>query len=235
MSIGLVVFDMAGTTVFDDGHVNRAFRDAAEEFALAVSKEAVDALMGFSKREAITEIVAANTGRRDDSSLIDSIYERFVDLMVEHYMSNPEVREIPGASGVFRTLRSMGIRVGLDTGFPRRIAEALVNRLGWQVGRDIDALVAGDDLAKGRPAPLMIQKIMSDLGVASSSAVAKVGDTLVDVLEGRNAGCGLVVGVTSGSCDRAQLEEAGPDHILESVADLPALLRTMGAVYHIQA
>jgi len=38
------------------------------------------------------------------------------------------------------------------------------------------------------------------------------------------AGCGLIIGVTSGACTRAQLEEYPHTHILNSVAEVPGLL-----------
>ena len=42
-----------------------------------------------------------------------------------------------------------------------------------------------------------VHRLMEQAGVADVSAVAKFGDTVNDVKEGRNAGCGLVVGVLS--------------------------------------
>ena len=38
---------------------------------------------------------------------------------------------------------------------------------------------------------------MQRLGVLDAARVAKVGDTSVDLQEGKNAGCGLVIGVTN--------------------------------------
>jgi phosphoglycolate phosphatase-like HAD superfamily hydrolase len=51
--------------------------------------------------------------------------------------------------------------------------------------------------------------------------VVKVGDTEVDVLEGRNAQCGKVIAVTTGAYTRAQLEQYSPDHIIDSLEQLP--------------
>jgi phosphoglycolate phosphatase-like HAD superfamily hydrolase len=70
----------------------------------------------------------------------------------------------------------------------------------------------------------MIFRLMKSLGVTDAARVAKVGDTLADLEEGINAGCGLVIGVTSGSHSRMQLQLLAPAHIVESVSRLPALL-----------
>src|SRR5207248_1699193 len=52
-----------------------------------------------------------------------------------------------------------------------------------------------DDVAAGRPAPWMVFRIMEAAGVFPPAAVVKVGDTVPDVEEGRNAGA-WSVGVT---------------------------------------
>jgi len=69
----------------------------------------------------------------------------------------------------------------------------------------------------------MIRRLMADLGVVDPSHVAKVGDTPSDLLEGRNAGCGLVIGVTRGSHTRQELELFPHTHLIDSVADVPAV------------
>jgi phosphoglycolate phosphatase-like HAD superfamily hydrolase len=65
---------------------------------------------------------------------------------------------------------------------------------------------------------------MQRFGVTSPSRVAKVGDTPADLEEGRNAGCGLIVGVTSGTHTREQLERCPHTHLIEDVRELPGLL-----------
>jgi phosphoglycolate phosphatase-like HAD superfamily hydrolase len=50
-----------------------------------------------------------------------------------------------------------------------------------------------------------------------------VGDSLVDLMMGRNAKAGLVVGVTSGVTPRARLEQQA-DLVLDSVAQIEEAL-----------
>jgi len=70
----------------------------------------------------------------------------------------------------------------------------------------------------------MINKIMELLKVTDTANVVKVGDTSVDVLEGQFAGCGLIVAVTTGAFTKDQLIEYQPDHIIDSMQELPALI-----------
>jgi phosphoglycolate phosphatase-like HAD superfamily hydrolase len=88
----------------------------------------------------------------------------------------------------------------------------------------VDAVIASDEAPRGRPYPDMIRLLMAKLGVVDASRVAKVGDTPVDLEEGVNAGCGLVLGVTTGSFTRSQLEACASGRIVESVTDVPAIL-----------
>jgi phosphonoacetaldehyde hydrolase len=55
-------------------------------------------------------------------------------------------------------------------------------------GLRFDHLVASDEVAAGRPAPDMIRYLMAKAQVTDPSCVVKVGDTPVDIAEGRNAG-----------------------------------------------
>jgi len=70
----------------------------------------------------------------------------------------------------------------------------------------------------------MIQHLMLKLGLTDPQRTAKVGDTPADLLEGRNAGCGLVSGVTGGASTHEQLEKFPHDRLINSVSQIPELL-----------
>ena len=65
---------------------------------------------------------------------------------------------------------------------------------------------------------------MALTGVSDPQAVAKVGDTPSDLLEGRAAGCGLVIGVTNGTHTREELAPHPHTHLIGSLRELPALV-----------
>jgi phosphonatase-like hydrolase len=122
-------------------------------------------------------------------------------------------------------LRRAGIKVALDTGFSRAITDVIVQRLGWVRDRLIDASVTSDEVERGRPHADMILRAMQLTGITAANRVAKVGDTPSDLQEGMAAGCAMVIGVTSGSHTREQLEPCPHTHLIESVSALPALLQ----------
>jgi phosphonatase-like hydrolase len=223
MNIDLVVFDMAGTTVNDEDGVNRSVRAALAEVELVVTPAAVNEVMGIPKPLALKHLIESG-GRPDLVARLDAIHADFVARMIRFYQTDPSVREIAGASNVFRRLRGAGIKVALDTGFSRDIAQVILDRLGWSDRTLIDITVTSDEVPRGRPHADMIAKAMHDLGITDPSRVAKVGDTPSDLQEGTAAGCGLVIGVTAGSHTARQLEPFQHTHLISTVAELPKLL-----------
>jgi phosphonatase-like hydrolase len=223
MAIELVVFDIAGTTVDDGDAVNRCLRAALTGAGLAVSHSAANAVMGLPKPVAIRTLIERSAEHQALLTKVEAIHSDFVARMLRFYAEDPAVVEVPGASETFATLRRAGIKVALDTGFSRAIAARILARLGWDQGGVIDATVTSDEVARGRPHPDMIQRLMAAVGVCESHTVAKVGDTPVDLEEGTNAGCGRVIGVTRGTHTRAQLLAYPHTDLIETVADLPRL------------
>lgn len=223
MSIKLAVFDIAGTTVADEEAVAIAFKKAFEQFELSVSEEEIKPLMGYKKTMAI-QTMLEKLGVEWDEDLVNEIHEEFVTAMVDHYEYSPEVKAVAGAEDIFLQLKEKGIRIALNTGFPRVIADTILGRMQWQQRGLIDDYIASDEVAEGRPQPYMIQALMQRAGIEDANEVVKIGDTEVDVNEGRNAGCSIVVAVTTGAFTRAQLEPYQPDHILDTLDQLPSII-----------
>jgi phosphonatase-like hydrolase len=220
---------MGGTTVDDGGGaVNACLRAALKRFGLSVNPADVDAVMGLPKPEAIRRLIEQAGPRADLLERLASIHADFVGRMVAYYADDPTVREVPGSSATFAALRAAGIRVGLCTGFSRDITQVILGRLGWVDAGLVDATVTSDEVDQGRPHPDMIRQLMSRLSVRDPARVLKVGDAPADLEEGTNAGCGWVIGVTSGAHDRQSLEAYPHTHIVGSVAEVPVLLGLPG-------
>jgi phosphonatase-like hydrolase len=202
-------------------HIAPPLRDTLADNGLDIPADAVHEVKGMDKREALRILIESSAMRDELLPGLDAIHEDFVERLIEFYRSDPSVTEVPGASETFRRLHQAGVKVALNTGFNRQIVEALLERLGWANNALIDATVASDEVERGRPHPDMIQYLMFKLGVTDPQRTAKVGDTPADLLEGRNAGCGLVFGVTGGSRTREQLEKFPHDHLINSVSQLP--------------
>jgi phosphonatase-like hydrolase len=214
--IELVVFDLAGTTVHDGDAVRACLIEALHASGVHAEPAAVDAVMGLPKPVAIRQLLAG-------CGSVESVHDDFVRRMNAHYTSGP-VAEVHGASAAFAELRRAGVKVALNTGFGRAVSSVLLGRLGWNSPDVIDGDVASDDVPRGRPHPDMIRHLMSRLGVMDARRVAKVGDTRADMEEGTNAGCGLVIGVTTGTFTREQLLACPHTRVVDSVRDVPGIV-----------
>lgn len=218
-TIALVVLDMAGTTVRDAGQVPQAFTSALAAHGVAVTPQAINSLRGASKRQAILNLLPASADR---SARVAQVYATFVEHLARAF--DGTVEPIPGARAAIDELRSAGVRVALNTGFDRDTTNLLLDALGWRVGV-ADAVVCGDEVAQGRPAPYMIFRCMEATGVVDVRRVANAGDTMLDLQAGYNAGVALNIGVLSGAHGRDQMQPVSHTHLLESVAALPELVR----------
>ena len=214
---------MAGTTVTDDDAVAVAFQKAFLQHGVMISAEEIKPLMGFKKIYAIEKVLEMN-GVKYDSELVENIHDDFVNEMIDHYQTSPEVKPAPGAEELLMWLKEKEIRVALNTGFPKEIADVIVGRFQWMEKNLVDEYIASDEVEQGRPFPYMIEQLMRSGGITDSKDVVKVGDTEVDINEGRNAGCGLVVAVTSGAFTRAQLQQYHPDHVIDKLSELQNII-----------
>jgi phosphonatase-like hydrolase len=221
MKTKLVVFDMAGTTVVDKGSVAEAFIGAFLENELEVPFEEVQQVMGYRKTEAISMLLDKfYPGLKHKEQTILAIHDKFEEKMLGFYMSVQDLKPLPFTEDIFRWLHTHNISVALNTGFTRLVTEGILYRLDWKNSNLIDAVICSDEVEEGRPTPFMINALMKKFNIEDSTEVIKVGDTEVDVLEGRNAKCGKVISVTTGAYTRSQLEQYAPDHIIDSLEQL---------------
>ena len=221
--IKLAVFDIAGTVLSDKDFVAISFIEAFQQYGIELRVNEITPLMGYKKTEAIT-LVLQGKGILYDDTMVEDIHRHFVNSMIRFYSTSLEVEELPGTSYIFKLFKSQGIYVSLNSGFPKVIVEAIVDRMGWLEKGLIDSFVASDEVSSGRPSSMMIELLMKRAGVINTEQVLKIGDTMVDIEEGRNAKAGLVIGITTGAYTRNQLEEYNPDHIIDSLFELEKLI-----------
>ncbi|WP_316801862.1 HAD-IA family hydrolase [Pedobacter nototheniae] len=224
MSIKLVVFDMAGTTVKDENYVGHAFQQAMKNNGYEIPLKDINPIMGYEKPLAIKMMLEVYESVKENltDDLIQQIHRDFVERMLQFYRTSDQIVPLPNAEDTFSALRDQGIKIGLDTGFSKNISDVIIERLNW--ANKVDAVVASDEVPNGRPYPDMIQKMMQQLNIADAAEIAKVGDTEVDVNEGKNAGCKYVIGITTGAFTRAELEPFKPTHIVDDLAEVLGII-----------
>jgi len=220
LKLDFVLFDMIGTTIQDanDGKslILDSFHDAFSMNGYEVGYDKLNQERGKTKRIAIKNILEKANANLD---LMEKIYADFMNLLNDSVSS---FHEIEGASEVFRLLKSKGIKIGIGSGLPLAFMHRLMEHLGWSIS-DFNYMGSSDDLAAGRPDPIMILNAMQHLGLNNKSTVLKIGDSVVDVLEGKNAGVNTAM-VLTGTQKRADLGAINPNFIFGSVADLKKII-----------
>lgn len=252
-----VIFDWAGTMIdFGSFAPMGVFVKAFAHFGITATIAQARAPMGAAKWNHIRamlndpEIAAqwqAVHGAPPGDADADKIYEIFVPMNEEVVADYADL--IPGALETVADLRARGIKIGSTTGYTRSIMERVLPVAAAQ-GYAPDNLICSDDLAEGRPGPLGIYQCMVDLVAYPPAAILKVDDTAPGISEGVAAGCITVGLLLSGNAAGLTVEEAaalseadkqairdrvgpelraaGADHLIDSVADLPALLDRLG-------
>lgn len=215
LPLRLAVFDLAGTTMRDDGSVAAIFEQVLAAEGLGVTPEEIIQVRGASKREAFLRLVG-------DPERAERLFLHFMSDIRERFVNRPP-EEIAGASATFAWLREREVKIALNTGFEKATVEMLLSGLGWHDGV-FDAIVCGDEVEAGRPSPAMILEAMRKLTISDPAYVLVVGDTVLDLLAGAAAKVRWIVGVASGAHDRARLLQAPHTQVLASVAELPGLL-----------
>jgi phosphoglycolate phosphatase len=127
---------------------------------------------------------------------------------------------LPGIVGALTALHKRAYRLGVATNDSTAGAEKTLVTLG--VAQLFDAAYGYDAVANPKPAPDTILAFC-DLTGLRPAEIAMVGDNRHDLEMARAGGCGLAVGVLSGTGTRESLS-AIADVVLDSVADLPDFL-----------
>src|ERR1700722_11037194 len=94
---------------------------------------------------------------------------------------------IEGVVDVVRNWQNRGILIGSSTGYTRDMLAPVLAQAAQQ-GYNPDASVCPDEVGAGRPAPWMLMRNAQLLDVYPPAACVKIGDTVVDIEEGKNAG-----------------------------------------------
>jgi len=148
---------------------------------------------------------------------LESLEHRFAQLVRDKLVPLMPLEPI------LSDLRAMGLRLGIATNDSHFSAHAHMTEVG--VIEHFEDIIAADTVPVAKPAGNMIRKFAALTGLPASS-IAMVGDNHHDMEEARNGGAGLAIAVLSGNAAREDIAHLA-DYTIDSVADLPALLRSL--------
>ncbi len=213
MKIEAVIFDWAGTTVdygcfaplevFMEIFHKRGVEITAEEARKPMGLLKIDHVRALTEMSRISNEWKRVFGQLPTEEDIQEMYEEFEEILfaiLPRYAS-----PINGVKEVITSLREKDIKIGSTTGYTREMMDIVAKEAALQ-GYKPDFLVTPNDVPAGRPYPWMCYKNAMELGIYPMNHMIKVGDTVSDMKEGRNAGM-WTVGVILGSSELGLTEE----------------------------
>ncbi len=117
----------------------------------------------------------------------------------------------------FSNIRMNGIKVGLTTSYSSCYQKELIKHL--ELEKHVDGFISSESVRYGKPSPHMIHRLMEQCDISNVNNVAKVGDSYNDMIEGKNAGCRLTIGVLTGRDSKEKLLKKG-DFVANNLIDL---------------
>jgi phosphoglycolate phosphatase len=208
-----VVFDLDGTLVDSSGDivaaVNHALRENGKPQLPAAT---ILRFVGDGARM----LCARAAGMTETQPELEQVLASYLAFYLDHPVDH--TRWMPHARGALDELRQY--RMAIVTNKPQSTTDAVLGRLG--VRSIFSAVVAGGDKLALKPSPQPIVEAASLLGIECGRLVV-VGDGPQDVEAGRRAGC-RTIGVLGGFLPKERLLASQPDVLVESLAELPAIL-----------
>ena len=216
-SIKMIVSDMAGTIIQENGIVYNALYNTIKLINPILKREEINNFHGCSKKEVIDFFV--DKERMNSPEVVKSnLNSEFNYYLKKEYTENPSVTLIDkNLPSFFNALRDQDIKICLNTGYNKDIQKLLIDK--FNLNDSIDDFISSTQVSRGRPYPHMINTLMRRNSIDDPKSVIKIGDSLADILEGKNAGC-ITIGVLSGAETKGSLESKKPDYILDNIMKL---------------
>jgi len=205
-----IIFDLDGTLLDVREGFYWQFQELTRHFDGApIAKGMIDASAHGTTEQIVRSLV------RNNQVPFDTILAKHQAIRLEAY--DRYLRLYDGVNELLPILRRMGIRVAALTS-GNHLTVACLDRTG--IREHFECIVTADHVANPKPHPEGLDMIIKELNVDPEDVIV-VGDTVVDILVGKNAGVGKTIGVSHGFGSVDSLNAAGADHI---VHDIPSIL-----------
>jgi pyrophosphatase PpaX len=215
----MILFDLDGTLIDTTELILASFVWTFEHHlpGRLPTRDALVHTFGRSLPAVLRELAAAH-GAADPEVVASQMLASYRDFQLERH--DTLIRPFPGVAEMLRELRARQYRLGLVTskreGFARRGLRLFCLDDLFEVA------IFHDDTTRHKPDPEPLLLAADRSGVPPGEVVY-VGDSIHDVAAGRAAGM-RTMAVLWGPFERAVLERAGADHIVETPEDLVKLM-----------
>ncbi len=219
--VTMVCVDLFGTTVADDGIVERAFTEAIGTQGIVTGTAAyarcmvqVHRAQGEATIDVFRKMFPGNEARAQVTNLA---FERSFGAAIDRL----GLSALPGVETTIDKLTGAGVRLCLFAGIGRGLFGRILDTLGWW--DRVDLALGTDDVSRGCPWPDLVLTAVLRLGITDVREVAVAGGTESAILSGCRSGAQIIAGLRTGAHREDKLRKAGATHLIDSIADLPDL------------
>lgn len=214
-----VIFDLDGTIVEHTLNYEAARRDVAlllsRHGVIMENYENLRILEMVEKAESFLEHTGGGRGieaAKRDALVVLCRYER---------EAAEKTRVLPDAVAALTSLRGRGLKTGLVTNNHRFVVDRVLTR--FALSQLFDVTICRDDANSFKPSPFPLLLAIKRIGLVRTEALY-VGDSTVDAAAAGEAGLAFA-GVLTGVSDRDAFSGVNTRFIIESLAELPLLIR----------
>lgn len=208
----LLVFDLDGTLV--DSELDLANSVNATLVKLGREPLSVELIASYIG-QGVVVLISRSLGSDAPQELVEQATEIFLNHYREHMLDNTAT--YPGVREALSELD--GRKMAVLTNKPVRFSRDMLKGLG--LADRFLQIYGGNSFETKKPDPFGLNLLMEEAGVTASTTLM-IGDSVSDVLAGRNAGawtCGVNYGFGAPTLDEAQ-----PDIRIDNMRELPKLL-----------
>ena len=219
MNRNICFFDLDGTLVDSVPDLTAAVNVMLGQIGLPARDEAqVRTWVGNGMNNLIRRALTGDMAGEADPELFARARPLYKAAYADHISVYSTL--YPGARDGLTELVAAGWPLACVTNKAAEFALPLLERL--DISHFFATVVGGECIPNPKPAPDSIRLCAERMGVAIASGLM-VGDSLNDVGAARNAGCPVVC-VPYGYNHGQDIRDAQPDAVIDSIADLIALL-----------
>jgi phosphoglycolate phosphatase len=220
ISIKAVIFDLDGTIA----QFNLDYKAVRADVRSYLLRRGVPASL-LKANESIfemlnkTEIFTKNSSKSNEG--MDEIRREALAIAEEYELEAArDTSLLPGATETLKTLKRMGLKIGLFTLNGDKAARYILQR--YKLGEFFGVTVPRNKVNYVKPNPEHLEVALKVLGVLPEETLV-VGDGNVDMESARELKA-IAVGLPTGTSTIEQLSNHGANYIITSITDLPILI-----------
>lgn len=204
-----VIFDMDGVIIDSEPLHIEVVLDVLKGLDINLSYDDITRYIGISNSYMWNELAGKYSIRKTVDELIDIQHAMNIDVLDTH-----EDITMPGVIELLDEIKSNELKTAIASSSTIDYIDAVVDKLG--IARHFDAIVSGEQVARGKPQPDIFIRAAESLGVSPAECVV-IEDSDNGIRAARGAGM-KVIGLKNPNSGNQSL--AGADRVVHSLREI---------------